>query len=307
MPRKKNQIIVRTIFFVLCAAILISAPLMIIFKNSKDDGKAKKLIALSVWQIDGFEGGKGSRAGYLQNIGNSFSKENGCYINVTSLSSSAALENIEAGNVPDLISYGAGMSGLESLIVGKTPYFIWAHGGYCFLTVNESADFTDISAENTVINGGIDNLSSAAGLLCGVSGAAVEKPTGAYVSLIAGKYKYLLGTQRDVFRLNTRGVSFKIKPVNEFNDLYQNISVTSKSAEKQHYAENFIKYLLSKSAELKKIGLMGATKLYDGELGELENLEYECKISSPVSRGAKTEILQAIANSDIKKLKSLLK
>lgn len=307
MTQKKNQIIVRTIFFILCAAILVSTPIMILLKNSKDSGNAKKLIALSLWQVDGFEGGKGSRAGYLQNIGNRFSKQSRCYINVTSLTSSAALENIEAGNVPDLISYGAGMSGLESFIVGKTPYFVWAHGGYCFLSVDESADFTDIRAENTVINGGIDNLSSAAGLLCGVSGATVEKPTGAYVSLIMGKYKYLLGTQRDVFRLNTRGVSFKIKPVNEFNDLYQNISITSQSAEKQHYAEQFINYLLSESTELKKIGLMGTTKLYDGELGELENLEYECRISYPVSQNTKTEILQAIADSDIKKLKSLLK
>ena len=307
MPRKKTQIIIRATLFILCAAILITVPALVaVTYSDKSDGN-ESLTVLTIWQIDSFEGGKGSRTSYLQNIGSDFAKAGGCYINVISMTSSAALNNIALGTIPDMISYGAGMYGIENIICGKTTYFTWAHGGYCLLTIEENADFSDISAENTVINSGIDNLSAAAAILCGLNGAVTEKPTGAYVSLIAGKYKYLLGTQRDIYRLNTRGVSFKIRPIAEFNDLYQNISITTSNSTRQHLAIEYINYLLSRSDELTKLGLMGQTKLYDGEMAQMENTNYEYKLLSPISEKTRNEIQEAITNSDIKKLKNLLK
>lgn len=307
MPVKIKQIIIRTVFFLLCAAILIATPVLVAFKLSDKDKEKKNFAVLTLWQIDSFEGGKGSRAGYLQNIGNRFAEEGGCYVNVVALTSAAAIENLAAGAVPDLISYGAGMCGIETLIGGKKPYTTWAHGGYCFLSVDESADFSDINTENTVVNCGTENLAGAAALLCGIKGAATDKPTGAYVSLINGNFKYLLGTQRDIYRLKTRGADFKVKAVTEFNDLYQNISVTAKNSEKFFYGEKFVDYLMNCNSELTKLGLMCESKLYDDEMSQLEGVNYETRLVSPVGESAKNEILQAIENSDIKKLKSFLK
>lgn len=314
MPAKTKLIIKRTLCFALCISILIAAPIVITanLKKAENENKPESRFAyLTVWQIDTFEGGKSSRASFLQNTGNRFSESGGCYVNVKSLTSRAAFENIDNGILPDVISYGAGMSGLEGLLKGKTPYVEWAHGGYCLLAVDEKADFGDLSAANTVVNAGTENASGAAALFCGLQGAALGKPTSAYVDLINGKYKYLLGTQRDIFRLKTRGQSFKVKAVTEFNDLYQNISVIAGDPEKQYYGNKFVDFLLSRPEEITKIGLMckteGNKKLYDDEMAQMEGLDYTYKLISPVSETVKNQILSAVENSDLNLLKNLLK
>lgn len=308
MPKfKKPKRFLNVFCFVLLAAIIIAAPLTAVNAGKTSAENNAEMAVLNVWQIDSFEGGRGSRSEYLKNVGTQFTKISSCYVKVTALTAAAARENLKAGTVPDLISYGAGTYGVENYITGKTPYVCWCNGGYCFLTVDETADFSDITADNTVINRGTDNLYGAAALLCGINGATVEKSTGAYVSLINGKYKYLLGTQRDIFRLTTRGVAFKVKPVTEFNDLYQNISITAKDAKLQLQAQKFIDFLLSKSFDVTKVGLMAdGLKIYDDAMSALEGLTYDCRLTSPVSEQTRKEIEQAIANGDIKMLKNFL-
>ncbi len=289
----------------LCIAIVIAAPCIAF---AKKDGRAASSggeIVLRIWQIDSFEGGKGSRADYLQSVGDKYLEKDGSYVSVTSISAEAARVNLANGNVPDAISYGAGVYGIEGYISG---YKTWCRGGYCFLSVDASADFSDINSENTVINEGKVNLAKATALFCGVSGAKSEKSTGAYVSLINGKYKYLLGTQRDIFRLKTRGVSFAVKPVTEFNDLYQNISVTS-SGERAKLANGFIEYLLSCSADLNKIGMFSVNSngLYDDEMRQLEGVNFDYKLNFPISENTKKDIEKIVSDGDINKLKNLLK
>lgn len=306
MHKIKGKPLFRILIFTLCLVISISAPIMILTRgaNARAD---RDMTVLSLWQIDGFEGGKGSRASYLQNAATEYAKQNDCYVVVTAVSADAARLNLNGGAKPDLISYGAGMFGLESYITGSTPFYTWCHGGYCFLTLDGNAKFDDISCENTVINGGTDNLSGAAALLCGVGSAVTDKPTGAYVKLINGKYKYLLGTQRDIYRLKTRGVAFSVKPITEFNDLYQNISVTATDYKKQILAQRFINYILGESKNLTKLGLMlDEINLYEDEMRALEGLEYDCKLISPINERMKNELTSAINNSDVKKLKKLL-
>lgn len=306
MPRKKNQIIVRVIFFILCTAIIITTPIMVV-ADASNGKQNEKMTAITVWQVDSFEGGKGSRTNYLNNVGKSFSNEYDCYINVISINSDAVRTNFSNNNFPDLLSYGAGIFGIENYLHGKVPYYTWAYGSYCFLTLDEKADFTDISANNTIINKGIDNFSNVAAVFCGVHGATVDTPTGAYTKLISGKYKYLLGTQRDIFRLKTRGVSFKIKPVSEFNDLFQNISIITTESNKTQMAQYFVNFLLSHGDSLNTLGLMGNTKLYDDELGALEGINYRFRLIAPISEPMKDELNKAAENSDINLLKNLLK
>ena len=290
----------------LCTAILVTMPIM---STAKSSATAKnKMFVLNIWQIDSFEGGKGSRASFLQSIANEFSKSGSCYFTVTTLTASAARENLKKGTVPDLISYGAGTFGIEGFIKGSTPYYTWCYGSYCFLCLDENSDFSDVSGGNTVINEGTENYSKVAAIMCGVESGVYEKPTGAYVSLIRGKYKYLLGTQRDIYRLKTRGESFAVKPVTEFNDLYQNISVTSTDAQIALKAEEFIKYLLKNGEKIARLGLMfDGKRLHNDEMRSLEGLSYEYKLVAPISANTKAEIDGAISNNDLKKLKKLFK
>ena len=291
----------------ICAALCIAAVVAFLcfaFKPQKSNAENNDKSVLQLWQIDSFEGGKGSRADYLQKKANAFSKEYGAYVTVTALSAEAAVLNLENGNIPDLISYGAGICGLESYIGSFTT---WCHGGYCLLAVDGNADFTDVNAENTVINSGKNNYTSAAAMFYGLQNAEYEKPSGAYVKLINGDYKYLLGTQRDIFRLKTRGVGFTVKPVTEFNDLYQNISVVDKSANFS-VAQRFVGYLMSHRDDVNKLGLMTESSgLYDDEMKVMEGLDYECKVVAPVNKQTKERLENIIAQSDINMLKNLLK
>lgn len=288
----------------MCVAILVAMPVMSASKSSASS--KSKMYVLNLWQIDSFEGGKGSRASFLQGIANDFSKSGNCYITVTTLTSAAARENLNRGTIPDLISYGAGIFGIENYLKGSSPYYTWCYGSYCFLCLDENSDFSDINSANTVINEGTENNSKVAAMMCGVEGAVFQKPTGAYVSLINGKYKYMLGTQRDIYRLKTRGVSFAVKPVTEFNDLYQNISVTSTNVQFALKAEEFIKYLLKNVDKVEKLGLMvNDIRLHSDEMHVLEGLTYEYKLTAPISANTKAEIDGAITNNDLKKLKKL--
>ena len=288
----------------ICIAICIAVP-CIAFADKKNKANATRdKVVLRIWQIDCFEGGKGSRADFLQNIGNDYSESVNGYVTVLSLSATAAVKNLSEGNIPDLISYGAGICGIENYI---GSYVQWCYGSYCFLTLDTSADFSDINNKNTVVNAGKDNYAKAAALFSGLSGAVEEKPTGAYVSLINGKYKYLLGTQRDVFRLKTRGVSFAVKPIEEYNDLYQNISISAKG-ERAKIAQRFIDYLLTRRQELNRIGMLSEEGgLYDDEMRALEGVSYKYKLTTPISSNTKSEIEKYISDGNINKLKNLFK
>ncbi len=295
------------ITFLLCIAIIIAAPTLAVI-DGKQAAAKNDLTVLTVWQIDSFEGGKGSRASYLQSIADENFKNKNIYIKVTSLTADAARLNLSEGNIPDIISYGAGMLGIENYLCDKIPYYTWCRGGYCILSINENADFSDCSKDNTIINEGTDNLSSVTAILCGLNGADFDKPTGAYVKLLNGKYKYLLGTQRDIFRLKSRGMNFKIKPVTEFNDLYQNISIITNDIKKYTLAKDFINHLMSCYNKISKLGLFSDNqKIYDDELSQMESIEFTYKLKTPLNETLKKEIDFAIINCDEIKLKKLLK
>ncbi|MCD8372001.1 MAG: hypothetical protein LUD27_01725 [Clostridia bacterium] len=273
---------------------------------SSADSEQSELKTISIWQIDSFEGGKGSRAEYLRSIGEKFAKEENVYIEVTSLSLDAAAENLKRGVSPDMISYGAGACGLESYVNQDYPAEAWCRGGYCLLSL-ETDDFSAANSQNTVINAGKNNLTGAAALFCGLYGADILQPTSAYVNLINGNYKFLLGAQRDIVRLMVRGVNFYVKPITEFNDLYQYISVLS-SGEKGWLCGKFTEFLLKNGESVSDICLFcDGYKLYDNALSCMEGLSFDYKMPALVSEGFKNGVTQAIKDCDTEKLKSLLK
>ncbi|MDE7256626.1 MAG: hypothetical protein K2N50_01540, partial [Clostridia bacterium] len=133
--------------------LIITVPLLAVLqsRSAATDG-GNTTTGISIWQIDGFEGGRGSRSQYLQSFGNACFKGKKIYVTVTSLSADAARANLAQGNEPDIISYPAGFYGIENYVNKKDFLFkSWCRGGYCILSLDESCDFSDISAENTVI------------------------------------------------------------------------------------------------------------------------------------------------------------
>lgn len=267
------------------------------------------MTVLSLWQIDSFEGGKGSRAQYLQNKANVFFKNEKCYVTVTSISADAARKNLSGGAVPDMISYGAGFYGIETYVNGKDfAYKSWCSGAYCLITLDKSSDFSDVTAENTVVNEGKDNFTRLAALFTGVADADYEKPAGAYVKLIGGKYKYLLGTQRDVHRLIARGEDFSVRAVTQFNDLYQNISILASDGQKYGQCLSFIHYLTTENEDMGRVGMLAnGRNLYDNQLHTLENLEFDYTLNGFVGLAYYNELVAKIAGGDINIIKKLLK
>lgn len=262
---------------------------------------------LAVWQIDSFEGGKGSRAQYLQQKAEDCFKGRRVYAKVTTLTADAARRNMEDGNIPDIISYGAGFYGIESLINPTDfTYACWCRGAYVLLTLDENADFGDVGADNTVINAGRDNLSGACALLEGLSGAECEESTSAYVSLIGGRYKYLLGTQRDVCRLEARGQSYRAKVITSFNDLYQNISILCDD-EKYGLCRELVGYLMQNSSDVNSLGLVSDKSSHTGILAEIQSVEFGYTLKSFTGYDYRLSLERAINDGDLNSLKNLLK
>lgn len=303
MPKKRALILIAIIIL-----LIIAVPLLAVFRRKKAAAEGLQTLSLTVWQIDGFEGGRGSRSQYLQSIGDKCFKDEKIYLTVTALTAEAARLNLEQGNIPDIISYSAGFYGIENLINKKDfAYKCWCRGGYCFLTLSESADFCDITAENTVINMGKDNLSAVAAAFCGVGGAQSEEPTNAYLSLLNGKFKYLLGTQRDIFRLKTRNATFSVKPVTQFNDLYQNISILTNDNAKYQCCKRFVNYLLD-NGSVGKLGLFnGDDKNVDESIRPLCGVKFEKVLNNPCGKTYIEELKSAANGGDLNKIKNLLK
>lgn len=278
-------------------------------RRVKASGEQKKdLQHIIVWQIDGFEGGKGSRKQFLQSAADRLFKNQSIYFTVISLTAEAARKNVQTGDLPDLISYNAGFYGVEDKInAADFTYKCWARGAYCILAL-EGADFSDVTSQNTVINVGKDNLTQVAAQFCGLANARVEQPTNAYLQLINGKCKYLLGSQRDIFRLKARSASFCVKPISEFNDLYANISILTRDAKKYETCLNFVNYLTSEKCDVTTLGLFNdINKCEDEALTPLNNLSFDYKISGPCGEGYINEVKSAAAESDLNKIKNLLK
>lgn len=303
MHKKKTIILVAIIVL-----LFIAVPLLSVFQKRSAAADGNQTVSVSVWQIDGFEGGRGSRSQYLQNVGTKCFKDKKIYVTVTSLSAEAARTNLQQGTVPDIISYPAGFYGIENYINKKDfAYKNWCRGGYCFITLDENADFSDIGVENTVINAGKDNLSDVAALICGVGGAQKEEATNAYLKLLNGTYKYLLGTQRDIFRFKTREATFKVKPVNQFNDLYQNISILTKNSSKYSVCKQFTDFLLANN-DVSKLGLFGnENSQVDEELKPLSDIEFETVLNYPCGKEYIDGLKSAAAGGDVNKIKFLLK
>lgn len=224
---------------------------------------------LTMWQIDGFEGGTGSRKQFLLKVARAFEKANdGVLIMVTTQTNSGAMESLSQGKIPDIISYSNGTDILKYLtkinvdrtisscqIADKTYGTAWCRGGYVLISNPNLIEevFPENKIENLLVskNEYTQPLTALTFENIEVERIEEKEPMDAYIQFVSGKTPYFLGTQRDLVRLNNRGMSYNAYPLKEFNDLYQYVSVTSTNQLKKVYAEKFIEYLVSDKVQHK--------------------------------------------------------
>ncbi len=264
-------------FRVLFAIFLVFSVFFTCFYGGKKIS-AKKIVSesesyqgvLTLWQVDSFEGGVGSRKQFLLKVAREFEKiYNGVLVMVVNMTKDSVEENYKNGIYPDIISYGAGIN-VENMSVLKTDNVVdggmvgnkalataWCRGGYALITnpnckQTENSDKIIVSqGEYTcpLVNFSLDSTIN--------NDFELLPPMDAYVKFVAGKNKYLVGTQRDVNRLERRGIEVIVQPLTEYNDLYQYVSICSTNQAKRFYAEEFINYLTSEKVQeqLKNIGM----------------------------------------------------
>jgi len=157
----------------LVALYLLIAPVLIfprINDSHKSNSKEYYRGVLELWNIDTFEGGGSSRSGWLKSAAIQFEKKNkGTFIAVKNMSYEQLLEELAAGYLPDLISYGLGtgdtilpyLQSYDGLVTtraditvggyhkGKLYAVPWVMGGYSLIgnteTINKKfEDITDL-------------------------------------------------------------------------------------------------------------------------------------------------------------------
>ena len=221
---------------------------------------------LTVWQVDSFEGGFGSRKQFLLKVARGFEKQNqGVLVMVSEYSPDGVKENLSKGLKPDMISFGCGVeiSGFCELKIDrstsggkvgeKTYATAWCRGGYVIVANPNLTDQISNELDSLVVSQGeyTQPLTALATDSITAKDIDIKPPMDAYIKFVGGKTPYLLGTQRDIVRLENRGFEVISKPLNEYNDLYQYISITGDDEIKRFYAEKFINYLISDSVQQK--------------------------------------------------------
>ena len=230
---------------------------------------------ITIWQIDSFEGGVGSRKQFLLKVARDFEKQHtGVLVMVVNQTIYGVLSAYENGDLPDIISFGTGTEvrgncqlNIDKTILGgmvgdKCYATAWCRGGYVLiinpnLTLKEEKNNKRI--EKLLVSQGEYTQPLTAFLLEGYTANEIEilEPMDAYIKFTSGKVSHFLATQRDVSRLLNRGMIFDAIALENYNDLYQYISVTSEDCDKRFYSQKFVEFLISDKVQksLTSIGM----------------------------------------------------
>ena len=282
------NIFFRVTAFVLVLAAAVFVPFKAYPETSAPDKKPVKTeeykTALNLWHIDTFEGGTGSRADFLNDVITA-REEDGIIVLVKTYTLSGMKAAFQKGEFPDIISFGIGagevikyarelpQKGFAGGEFGKKQYAVpWCAGGYYLIEKGEDNRLIDgflndndsKNSENRmlIVSQGENTMPVVALKLSGVTAENVSyyPPSEAYVKFLGEQNAVLAGTQRDLRRLEKRGIAFTAKPLHGYSDIVQYLSVTAESDEKYKYALKIVDYILSEDVQKKlyKISMMRA-------------------------------------------------
>ena len=97
----------RIVPFALIAAVLLS----VAFYPKKKEAQGEQKRVVRVWNVDTFEGGRGSRTSFLKRVAATVEKtDSGLYYLISSYTPEGARQSYADGIRPDLLSYGIGLS-----------------------------------------------------------------------------------------------------------------------------------------------------------------------------------------------------
>lgn len=276
--------ICRAVPFLLLAAVVLAVALFP--RQSAAEGESVRIVR--VWNVDTFEGGKGSRTAFLKRAAELAERgRTGVRYLVTSVTAEGALDALGRGELPDVLSYGGGLSAFEphclplgERFAGEDRALPWCRGEYYLFSLTDDFESTG----EVAISVGGSNLACAAAYFAGVSGSETESLS-AYVDFLGGKYRYLLGTQRDKCRFASRGAAVYAKPLTEFCDLYQYVSVLSEEAYDD--ALFFVNTLRSEAVQcqLGDIGMLPAAGAAGYTTGAFMTAETSATLAQAVRAG----------------------
>ena len=264
-----------------------------ISKKQKVLSQAEYKGILTLWHIDTFEGGEGSRKQFLLQVARDFEKTNqGVFVSVVECTPTAVKEQFSKGIYPDLISFGNGVeiekakeiSSIGSFQAGeinnKQYSLPWCRGGYVLIgKASDKASLTQKNIEKLIVSQGEYNLPLGALLVNNLTAneMIIKTPLDAYFEFVSSKESLLLGTQRDVVRLRNRGIEIKTKPLSKFCDLYQNISVLTNDKTKSKLCDKFINLLMSENTQkkLKNISMLSVNYRIDFQSEHLNSLQMQ--------------------------------
>ena len=246
---------------------------------------------LTVWQIDVFEGGRGSRRQFISEVAKSFEKQRtGVFVLVVSHTKQSAEERMEKGEYPDIISFGPGVNVDNFLKLGEEDYSFgkigsityavpWCRGGYVLIENPSAKNSATVVSQSEYTQ----PLLSAYFNGLDLGEYKIKTPMDAYMDFVSGTAKYLLGTQRDVIRLEARGMQARITPLKDFSDLYQYLAVTSRK--EYELSVDFVRFLTGNEVQekLTRIGMMSAYVLTDYDNASLREIQEQniCVSVSP--------------------------
>ena len=318
--RKMRKFHVKTLLWWLVSLSLTAGAAFSVYGNFSKSKAEEKAVCLRLWQVDSFEGGKGSRGAFLKRVANEFYKESGVTVIVSTLTQYGAKTAFEKGETPDLFSFGLGADyaadyayslGLSSTSDDRAV--VWCKGGYAIFSRTD--EFSKMTEKNTLLSKGGNNLPSVAVALLGQKGNfKIEDSTTAYVKFLNGNCDYLIGTQRDICRFSSRGVEVYCKPLGEYLDLNQYVSVTS--GENMQSALSFVRFLLREETQRKltSIGMLSSLfKIYDSgeKQSEMEKVTPSYTLSPFYGEEALDEIQavakEALRSGEAEPLKKILK
>lgn len=264
----------RRVPFFLLSVVFAAASFFIVFAcgfYEKEDDSVLGKRYLELWHIDCFEGGTGSRYAFLRGVSVEYEKKCGVCVTVKSHTEQSVAEFFARGIYPDIISYGNGVEPPYAMLrkTGRSaPYdyaLPWCAGGYVAVSRKGAAvDKTIVSVQRHTLPRLAVFFSKTA-----LPEKVVEVDSAnAVYEFYADKKAVLIGTQRDLYRLEGKGLDLNVTPLCGYNDIYQYASVISEDGERARSAVDFIDYLTCESvqARLKKIGMRSNFFRSEGEL-----------------------------------------
>ncbi len=279
------------ILYVLCIGIMKIRNIEIYHKDTS------QIKIYEIWHIETFEGGGKSRISYINNITRTIEKQNPEIIFMTKSIDPNLLADHLSQSKPDIISFGYGIgddvlpyllplnktydvrdelvdSGTFDRRLYALPYIM---SGYALF--RHSLDSTSFHCgQNNFISPNIiyDTLS--------YQPIEVESQYDAYKDFVYDKNTILLGSGRDLFRINNLNIlgraNATIEPINSYTDLIQYIGITRQD----EIIEKFLIELFSiqNQNSLADYSLFPALdiKLYhNGIYNDMENSIKECHVA----------------------------